>query len=89
MFKSIKKPKYQDFITNNKNVTDPIEKYWTETTLVYEPVKPNTFIKRKDDYLFIKRIAPFEDAPFIVDGYSVSIQQYRCYMICEILGEEL
>ena len=86
MFKRIKKLTYEDYIKCNQNVTDPIEKYWTETEIVNEPVRLHTFIKRKDDYLFVKRIAPTLKAPFMVDGYSVSREQYRHFMICEILG---
>jgi hypothetical protein len=89
MFKGMTKPTYQGFITCNESVTDLAEEYWTETEIVNGPVTLNTFIKRKDDYLFIKRIAPFDNAPFMVDGFSVSIEKYRHYMICEILGEDL
>jgi hypothetical protein len=88
MFKKVRKQTLQDLITCNQNVTDPIEKFYTEMEIVNHPVKLHTFIKRKNDYLFIKKIAPSINPPFMVDGYSVSIQQFRHYILCEILGDD-
>ncbi len=88
MFKKVRKQTLQDLITCNQNVTDPIEKFWTEMEIVNYPVRLHTFIKRKDDYLFITKIAPSIKAPFMVDGYSVSTQQFRHYIICEILESD-
>lgn len=85
MFKKIRKQTLQDLITCNQNVTDPIAKMYEETEFVSYPVKLHTFIKRKSDYLFITKIYPSNISSSMVEGYSVNIEQFRHYMICEIL----
>lgn len=89
MIKRIKKLSYQDWITGNTEGTDPIKTFWIEKEIVYTPVKLHTFIKRKKDYLFITEIAPFEEAPYWVEGYSVTVEQQRHYKVCQLFGEDL
>ena len=86
--RKIKKRTLQDLITCNESEPDPIKKYWTEKDVVDEPVSLYSFIKRKYDYLFITEIWPFDGYPKAVEGYSVSVEQYRHFMISEILGTD-
>lgn len=88
MIKRIKKLSYQDWITGNTNGTDPIKTFWTQMISVYEPVTLHTFIKREKDYFFITSILPDETPPYLIEGYPVTITQYRHFRLCEILGQD-
>lgn len=64
---------------------NPFRKNAKETVIIFNrPVELHTFIKRKDTYLFITDIHSVGN-DHMVDGYVLTQEQYRHYVLTELL----